>query len=754
MRALIRRAVGLCWCLALAPSAVAGVVVGGVVTAPDGARLPGVYVRVVNLGTQEEVRVVSGNEGRFDLGEVAAGRYRLVAELDGFEPHAVDLDVGDGPPVDLRVQLALQTVRELVRVVGLAPPDAVEPFEIREARARDVGEALATVPGVTMLRKGAIANDVVVRGFQGKDVTVLIDGQRVDGACPGHMDPPAFHVDLAEVSRIELSKGPFDVKNQGGLAGAVNVVTQRPQAGWHGTGNVTVASADTLALAVAGSAGARGWSALGGASMRHASPYVDGDGVSMTARANYVANAVAGEPSYEAWTGWGRLAMVPRAGTTLQLSYTRQSADTILYPYLQMDALFDNANRAGARLEVAELPGGWGTLAAHAYYTSVDHWMTDEFRSTALGMPREYSMATRAETEITGGKVDIQRGNLTFGAEASRRRWDSRTMLAGRKYDPQAPLPDAIIQVAGAFAAYAVDAGDRWRLEAGARLDQASSRANESLANTNLYLAYHGTAATSATDVLPVGYGRAKWRHDSGVTLGFGVGHAARVPDQQERFYALQRAGSDWVGNPTLSPSRNTGADAEFRYARRGASASVSVFGYRVQDHLLVTDVVRVSAVPGVMNKVARSYRNVDAFTRGVEASGIWPLGRTVFLSGDVAAVRGTTEGDDLPEMPPVRGNLRVRFDNARWNGVLEVVGAAAQTHVATALQETPTPAFATVNAYAGFRVRQLEVTAGIVNLLDAAYYEHLSYQRDPFRSGARVYQPGRTLSATVTARF
>ena len=44
----------------------------------------------------------------------------------------------------VRVQLALQTVRELVRVVGLAPPDAVEPFEIREARARDVGEALAT----------------------------------------------------------------------------------------------------------------------------------------------------------------------------------------------------------------------------------------------------------------------------------------------------------------------------------------------------------------------------------------------------------------------------------------------------------------------------------------------------------------------------------------------------------------------------------------------------------------------------------
>ena len=146
------------------------------------------------------------------------------------------------------VELELLTVRELVRVVGTAPPDSVEPFEIRESRARDVGEALARVSGITSLRKGAIANDVVLRGFQGKDVTLLIDGQRIDGACPGHMDPPTFHVDLAEVSRVEVSKGPFDVKNQGGLAGALNVVTQRPQRGWHGSGNLTAATADTLAM--------------------------------------------------------------------------------------------------------------------------------------------------------------------------------------------------------------------------------------------------------------------------------------------------------------------------------------------------------------------------------------------------------------------------------------------------------------------------------------------------------------------------
>jgi iron complex outermembrane receptor protein len=39
-------------------------------------------------------------------------------------------------------------------------------------------------------------------------------------------------------------------------------------------------------------------------------------------------------------------------------------------------------------------------------------------------------------------------------------------------------------------------------------------------------------------------------------------------------------------------------------------------------------------------------------------------------------------------------------------------------------------------------------------NVLDALYSEHLSYQRDAFRSGVRVYEPGRTLSARLSARF
>jgi outer membrane receptor protein involved in Fe transport len=213
--------------------------------------------------------------------------------------------------------------------------------------------------------------------------------------------------------------------------------------------------------------------------------------------------------------------------------------------------------------------------------------------------------------------------------------------------------------------------------------------------------------------------------------------------------------GTDWVGNPALAPSRNTGLDGELRYTRRGVDAAVSAFVYRVDDYIRVVTATRRMMVPGIMNASARSYANVDALMRGVEFTSTAPIRGALYLSTDLSMVRGTLRaGGDLPEMPPVRGRIRLRYDALRWNAAAEVVGAAAQHHVATDLRERPTPAFATVNIHGGVRWGALQVSAALDNLLDTFYSEHLSYQRDPFRNGVTVYEPGRTLLVSVTARF
>lgn len=732
----------------------------GVVTAADGARLPGVALRLVHTDTGRVYEATSGEAGAFRVGDLARGAYRLRAELPGFEPREIDMTVGSGgPSLPLIIQLQVASVREQVRVIGTAPGESIEAYDLRSSRARDLGEAMTLLPGVSRLRKGGIANDVVVRGFQGKDVTVLIDGQRLDGACPGHMDPPAFHVDFAEVSRVEMIRGPFDVKNQGGLAGTINVVTERPQRGWHATSTLSIASASTLAASVSASVGGRAWAALAGASSRHADPYADGAGVPFTAGAGYAVAAAAGRRAYDVWTAWSRGVLVPRDATTVQASFARQSAGTILYPYLQMDALFDRATRTGVRAEAATLPGGWQAAALHVYHTGVDHWMTDELRTSGSGRPRPYSMATRARTSVAGARAEVHREPFSFGFEASRRYWDTSMMLAMRDYAPQNALPDVTSTVMGGFLSYQASPHPQWQVEAGARADRAVMSANPGDGNRRLYAAYYGSTTDRVVDVLPALSVRATFRAERGWLATAGLGHRQRLPDQQERFYALARAGSDWVGNPGLRPSKNTGAEGEWRYARRGVDVGVVAFVYRVDDDILVVDRPRQTAVPGVMNPIARSYANLDALVRGFEIRASAPLAARLSVAADASAVRGTSRSrtapsSDLPEIPPAQARVRLRFIDRRWSAAAELAGSAAQTHVATALRELPTAAYAVANLRVSARWRPLEVSLAADNVFDSRYAEHLSYQRDPFRTGFRVYEPGRTLSLTLSASF
>jgi len=106
--------------------------------------------------------------------------------------------------------------------------------DVRESSAKDPAEALTKIEGIWKIRKGGIANDIVLRAFQRENINVLFDGARIYQACPNRMDPPAFHVDFSEVKEIEIVKGPFDVRNYGSLGGTVNIKTVEPKKGFHG----------------------------------------------------------------------------------------------------------------------------------------------------------------------------------------------------------------------------------------------------------------------------------------------------------------------------------------------------------------------------------------------------------------------------------------------------------------------------------------------------------------------------------------
>ena len=104
--------------------------------------------------------------------------------------------------------------------------------------------------------------------------------------------------------------------------------------------------------------------------------------------------------------------------------------------------------------------------------------------------------------------------------------------------------------------------------------------------------------------------------------------------------------------------------------------------------------------------------------------------------------------------MPPLRARVGIRYDDSRLFAAVDVLVAGRQDRVNSDLSEEPTPGYAVVNVATGYRRGPVAVTLGATNLLDRAYAPHLSYQRDPFRSGARVYDPGRSIYVNVSCRF
>ncbi len=644
--------------------------------------------------------------------------------------------------------------------------ESLDVREIRESSAKDVGEALTKVEGIWKIRKGGIANDIVLRGFYRDNINVLIDGERIYGACPGRMDPPAFHVDFSEVEKIDIIKGPFDVKHQGSMAGLVNIITKRPEKGFHLKLNASLGSFNFVNLSPVVSYGDDKFYGLAGYSYKYSKPYKDGDGKKFTELVS-----PSGQPLYkpqfqnkkafEINTYWTKFGLKPLENHSLELSYTRQEAKDVLYPYLAMDAKYDNTDRLNFTYNVDNISDLLKSLNFQFYYTKVDHWMDDGYRTSSGMMP--WSMATDAKTKTYGGRLETQVKDFKVGLEAYRRNWDATNyMRMMSDIKGQFVIPDVDTTSLGLYGEYRRMLSEKTRLVAGIRLDTAETKADSSKANTDLYYAYKNTRSTSKTDTYPSGNIQLFYEPTKGIEFFAGLGHSVRIPDPQERYFAMKRMGSDWVGNPNLKPSRNTELDIGAKYSTKKVLTKATVFYSYVQDYITVHNQSKVNNVMDVMNSNARSYENVNAQFFGGELDSRFSLTDSLFFFGGLSYVQAKKDtkpeknitSSKVAEIPPLRTRLALRYDRSMYFGEIETILSATQDRVDRDLREQKTSGYGIVNIKVGGSYKGLNLTAGIDNLLDKKYYDYLSYQRDPFRSGVKVPEPGRTFYVNVSYMF
>jgi len=164
----------------------------------------------------------------------------------------------------------------------------------------------------------------------------------------------------------------------------------------------------------------------------------------------------------------------------------------------------------------------------------------------------------------------------------------------------------------------------------------------------------------------------------------------------------------------------------------------------------------------GIMNSSARSYQNVGARIYGGEVSYSAGFGRSVLLAGGVSYTRGVqyasltanTPRGNIPEMPPLKSRASLRYGTRLFFAEVEGIGVAPQNRVNAALREQRTAGYGLMGLKLGLHHRRLNLAMGVDNLFNRLYFDALSYQRDPFRNGVRVPDPGRTLYVNMSVTF
>jgi hypothetical protein len=240
----LRSIAGLVFALAACAAAFAdtGSPVRGRVVDPDGLPLPGVTVTFVPVARASGPTVVTDVQGRFAL-TVPAGRYRLRAQLSGFEGVEQEVSVGAGSPAELDITLRLVAYHEQVTVKAEAPrPVLGEPHPDAPVTAtREVvdsgmlpnsqyDDVLPLLPNVVRGPDGLIS----VAGASAPQGGLLVNGFNLGDPLNGEA---VKLLPLEAIDSVEVFSGGYAADAGRATGGVTSVHTRSGGDVWHASAN-------------------------------------------------------------------------------------------------------------------------------------------------------------------------------------------------------------------------------------------------------------------------------------------------------------------------------------------------------------------------------------------------------------------------------------------------------------------------------------------------------------------------------------
>ncbi|MBA3998812.1 MAG: TonB-dependent receptor [Candidatus Accumulibacter sp.] len=693
-----------------------------------GAYTPEAALRGLLMGSGLEVR--ARNDGTFAL--VAGPSSKRVGSA---EEHLL----GEV------VVAATRTENHLARVPASVSVVTREDFEDRQASA--VADVMKALPNVDFGGGPRIDGQIpTIRGYQGKQITLLVDGARRNEASalssPLMLDP-----DL--LARAEVVRGPSSsIYGTGGLGGAMVFRT--------------IAAGDLLA---------EGKSA--GADLK--ARYEDAD-----RSMHYMARAYGRNDRVDGLVAFG----------TNDWQRIRQGGGSLLQPNdgdsnrglakvglqasdrLRLELSHQFFNESNFRTNNPQADGAFGAGQAPA---QVNHTKQDEtvLKAMAANDRGEQALAltlyrnalkrnadktaslsaTRSETETTGASVQhtVELGGLgtgihrlTYGADYFEDRQSAFSSGA-----PNPVIPNGVQKVLGLFVQDEIALGEAWRLVPSLRWDRYETSVESG-------------KRPQATDSRPSPKLTAAWQALPELSIFASYGEAYRAPSLSETYQDLSGTNKlfNFAPNLELKPETDRTTEIGATYAARQlftAKDSLRLRATAFQSH--VSDLISNTVIgtytrtfPFAGTGVVQQYQNVGNAKRdGGELEGSYRNGPfDLKMAYSRLRVIDRSNGNNLFAPPDkLAANIRYAFSGSSLWFDWGSVAVAAQDYDSTVLRRRP--GYVVHSAFLSWMPhgQRLRIDFGVDNLFDKRY--------SVYQSGnavANVAEAGRNLKLALSAQF
>lgn len=624
------------------------------------------------------------------------------------------------------------------------------------------------LPGVSVISRGAYAQEPVIRGMSDGQVMLNIDGMKIFGACTDRMDPATSYVEPNNLQSIHLSHGPDFNASGATIGGALNFNLKKPSINAAIPLQTMVGLGFETNALVRQALGSLQYSAkkfaLGiNAIYKKADNYTPGGnkndlqssfgnwtpqtGFSVDDKAHIRFS------QYEKWNAGLSAKYQLNQHNSLNADYIIDRGKNIGYPALTMDVAFANADIVSFSHEYSNNKNVLQAIETKLYYNHINHAM-DDTRRPAEQVVMHMDMPGQSATAGFYTRLLLSQPHqaIQLRLESYLNRWHAAMTMYPDNGSPMFMLtiPDAQRSVTGLDITDNIHINNRTKVTAGMRVEYNASSVYTAQGRDQLSGIYTGDLPVNRwlwnAYIQPYFELAENWN----LNIKFARAQRAATVKELYSFYLYNRVdGFDFIGNPALKNENAFTLDAALQYSAGIINADLKGFANFLQNYIAG----KVESGYSVMTPGASGVKRYDnvasAAITGAELSlQLKPLQRLLLSSMNTFLKGFDVKKQALPMISPFHSTNKAEWMTGKgWDIFAESVYASAQKRVSSFYGEQPTPAFNAINAgiVKTFYTETNKITASLagLNIFNQYYYEHVDVIKLP--------RPGRSLVLHVS---